>query len=71
MLVEEEYSILVIEYNSIGGKQSGMTKKDFEERHVLFQQEDKSTYIKKRLTKAQEEWICQRSETNKRDELRI
>jgi len=55
MLVEEEYSILVIEYNSIGGKQSGMTKKDFEERHVLFQQEDKSTYIKKRLTKAQEE----------------
>jgi hypothetical protein len=33
--------------------QGGMTKKDFEECHVLFQQEDKETYIKKMLTKAQ------------------
>jgi len=32
-----------------------MTKKDFEECHVLFQQEDKETYIKKMLTKAQED----------------
>jgi hypothetical protein len=29
-------------------------KQEFEERHVLFQQEDKKTYIKKMLTKAQE-----------------
>ncbi len=27
----------------------GMTKEQFEERHVLFQQEDKSTYIEKML----------------------
>ena len=33
--------------------QGGMTKKEFEERHVLFQQEDKATYIKKMLTKPQ------------------
>ncbi len=35
--------------------QGGMNKQEFEERHVLFQQEDKETYIKKMLTKAQED----------------
>ena len=33
--------------------QGGMTKNEFEECHVLFQQEDKETYIKKILTEAQ------------------
>lgn len=46
---------MIIEYNSIGGEQGGMTKNEFEECHVLFQQEDKETCIKKMLTKTQEE----------------
>ncbi len=33
----------------VGWWNSGMTKEQFEERHVLFQQEDKGTYIKKML----------------------
>jgi hypothetical protein len=28
----------------------GMTKEQFEERHILFQQEDKATYIAKMLS---------------------
>jgi hypothetical protein len=35
--------------------QGGVTRKDFEKRHVMFQQEDKATYINKMLTKAQED----------------
>ncbi len=39
----------------IGWWDGGMTKKDFEKHHVLFQKEDKDTYIKKLLTMAVEE----------------
>ncbi len=36
----------------VGWWDGGMTKEQFEERHVLFQQEDKGTYIEKMLRMA-------------------
>jgi len=33
----------------VGWWDGGMTKEQFEERHVVFQQEDKDTYIEKML----------------------
>ena len=35
----------------------GISKFDYEERDVLFQKEDKDTYIEKLLDKAQEKWM--------------
>ncbi len=39
-------------FSEVGWWDGGMTKEQFEERHVLFQQEDKDTYIEKMLRMA-------------------